>query len=160
MAIKIEGLDKVLADFRKFGDDGVRSVKKNIEFSATNIESKAISRAPGPPFNIKQRINKDFKEQGLTAFVGYEAKQGDIVPTDTKAYELAAFVEFGTGLSAVEILSRPGYTKEIRDLAYTFKKEKDGYLVGTPYLFPSFFEEIPELIKRLERDLKNLAGKV
>jgi hypothetical protein len=153
MAIKIEGLDKVLADFKKFGDDGVRSVKKNIEFSATNIESKAISRAPaqlgGQQLNIKQRIDKVFEDAGLSAKVGVQGTQ-----------DLDAYIEFGTGLDAAQLLDKPQYTDEIRALALTFKKERDGTLKNKAYLFPSFFEESPELIKRLERDLKDLAGKV
>jgi hypothetical protein len=155
MAIKIEGLDKVLADFKKFGDDGVRSVKKNIEFSATNIESKAISRAPaqlgGQQLNIKQRIDKVFEDAGLSAKVGIQGTQ-----------DLDGYLEFGTGIDFIRITdNNPNYTPEIKQLAYDlFFKTGDGTLKGKPYLFPSFFEESPELIKRLERDLKNLAGKV
>jgi hypothetical protein len=158
MAIKIEGLDKVLADFKKFGDDGVRSVKKNIEFSATNIESKAISRAPaqlgGQQLNIKQRIDKVFEDGGLSAKVGVQGSQ-----------DLDAWIEFGTGVDFIDLINdNPKYrTPEILSLAETFLgkiRPRTGTLKGTPYLFPSFFEESPELIKRLERDLKNLAGKV
>jgi len=74
--------------------------------------------------------------------------------------EFAVWYEFGTGLSARELLSGSDYTKEIRDLAETFFRTGDGTIKQQAYLFPNFFAESPELLKRLERDLKTLADKV
>jgi HK97 gp10 family phage protein len=156
MSIKIKGLDKLTKDLRKFGEEGNKVVKREIDIAGTNIQRGAFQRAPSyldsnqtAPLNIKQRIDKTFENGGLTVKVGVQSQN-----------ELDAYVEFGTGLDAKQILNQPQYTDEIRALALTFFKTGDGTLKGTPYLFPSFFEESPRLIENLKNELNNLADKV
>jgi HK97 gp10 family phage protein len=153
MSIKIKGLDKLIKDLRKFGTDGTKVVKRELSNSGTNIERAAINRAPAflsgdglAVLNIKQRIDKTIDNGGLTVKVGVQGSQ-----------DLDAYIEFGTGLNASQLLNKPEYTDEIRALAWTFKKEKDGTLKGTPYLFPSYFEEAPKLIEQLKSELDKLA---
>lgn len=157
MSIRVKGLDKLVRDLTKFGKDAEQNVITELEISATNIEKNAIRRAPAyleantnTPLNIKQRIDKLITNRGLTVKVGVQGTQ-----------DIDAYVEFGTGLNFLEIVNaRPKeYTKEIRDLAYQFYKSGDGTLKGTPYLFPSFFEETPQLIKRLKESLNELSRK-
>jgi hypothetical protein len=155
MPIKIEGLDKLLKDLDKFGKDGEMSAKKNIEFSATNIEVGAVRDAPaqlgGMMLNIKQRIDKTFENGGLTAKVGIQGTQ-----------DLDFYLEAGTGLSFQELVSgnKDYQTPEFIALARTFYKTGDGTLRPRPYLFPNFFRERPILIEKLKKDLDNLAKKV
>jgi HK97 gp10 family phage protein len=153
MSIKIKGLDNLTKDLRKFGSDATKIVKRNLSDSGTNIELAAIRRAPArlgtAVLNIKQRIDKTVTNSGFTVKVGVQGTQ-----------DLDAYIEFGTGLNASQILSKPEYSQEIRDLAWTFKKERDGTLKGTPYLFPSYFEETPRLIESLKSDLERLANGV
>ena len=156
MSIKIKGLDNLTKDLRKFGADATKVVKRNLSDSGTNIELAAKARAPAylagdsrAVLNIKQRIDKVITQGGLNVKVTVQGTQ-----------DLDAYVEFGTGLNASQILSKPEYSQEIRDLAWTFKKERDGTLKGTPYLFPSYFEETPRLIESLKSDLERLANGV
>jgi len=155
MSIKVNGLTQLTDKLRKFGADGEKSVKKNLEFGATNIEIKAINNAParlgGQQLNIKQRIDKVVSNAGLNWKVGIQGSE-----------DLDFYIEAGTGLSFLELISsNPEYnTPEFLALARTFYKTGDGTLTPRPYLFPAFFEESPELLKRLERDLKTLADKV
>jgi hypothetical protein len=155
MAIKIEGLDKLIKDLQKFEKDGAVSVKRNIEFSATNIEVGAVRDAPaqlgGMMLNIKQRIDKTFENGGFTAKVGIQGTQ-----------DIDAYIEFGTGLNFKDIVSRnpQNYDASVLELAKTFFKTGDGTLKGRPYLFPNFFKESPKLIEKLKKDLDNLAKKV
>jgi len=152
MSIKVEGLDKLVNDLKKFGNDGERIVKTELNVSGSTIERNAINRAPamlgGQMLNIKQRIDKTVENQGFTVKVGVQGQQ-----------DLDAYIEFGTGLDAAQLLNRPNYTDEIRDLALTFFKTGDGTLRNRSYLFPSFFEESPKLIQNLKRELENLANK-
>jgi hypothetical protein len=155
MSIKVNGLAELTDKLKKFGADGEKSVKRNLEFGATNIEIKAINNAParlgGQQLNIKQRIDKVVSNSGLNWKVGIQGSE-----------DLDAYIEFGTGLNFLEIVNaKPElYTEDIRALAFEFYKTGQGTLRGTPYLFPAFFEESPELLKRLERDLQDLANKV
>lgn len=157
MSIKVKNLASVQKKLKQFGREGDQLVKRELNISGSNIEIAAIRRAPatlsssGKGFlNIKQRIDKIVTDGGMTVKVGVQGAQ-----------DLDAYAEFGTGLNFIDIVNRDpkNYTKEIRDLAYQFYKTGEGTLKGTPYLFPSFFEESPALIKRLKKELDILAAK-
>ena len=75
-------------------------MKEYLEDTATGIEIKAIQKAPssigGQILNIKQRIDKVVENSGLTWKVGVQGSE-----------DFDAYVEFGTGISAQQILSNP-----------------------------------------------------
>jgi hypothetical protein len=150
MSVKVIGLDKVLADLDKKGDAVVAAVKEKLADVATEIEIKAIQRAPsswkGLPLSIKQRIDKIPEGNGLGWKVGIQSAD----PT----FEIEAWLEFGTGLSAREILGRPNYTSEIRSIARRFYRNGRGRIVGQPYLFPSYFEATADLVEQIEDEIK------
>ena len=106
MSVKINGLDKALAELDKKGDAVIAAVKEKLSDAATEIEIKAIQRAPstfaGLSLSIKQRIDKVADNNGLNWRVGLQSADPD--------FEIEAWLEFGTGLSAREILGRPNYT--------------------------------------------------
>lgn len=149
MAVKIIGLEQALKDLDKKGDQVIAAVKERLADAATEIEVKAIQRAPstwaGQSLNIKQRIDKVVENSGLTWKVGVQS--GDPV------FEIEAWMEFGTGLSAREILSRPNYTSEIRAIAKNFYRNGQGRIIGRPYLFPSYFEATANLVKDIEAEI-------
>ena len=158
MSIKIRGLSKVTADLKKFGVDGTNVVKRELDLSATNIQINASAVAPSHldkaktvPLNIKQRIDKYVSNGGLSWKVGIQG-----------AEDLDGFIEFGTGLNFIDIVSRDpkNYTPEVLEVARLFYKNGQGTLKGTPYLMPAFFEESPRLIDNLKKELKKLAEKV
>jgi len=151
MAVTIKGLDKLLKDLTKFGDDGAKAVVTQLGNSKSNIERGAISRVPFEFIFIKQKINSEVEDRGLTVKVGVEGTDENPIP---------AYVEFGTGQFAKNLLFSGEYDQEIRDIAIKFKKDVDGRSPATPYLFPAFFEERPKLIERLEKELDQLARKV
>ena len=146
MSIKVIGLDSAIKALRKKGQDAERAILDELESTATNIELTAINLAPssisGLPLNIKQRINKKPYNKGFTWKVGIESQN-----------DFDAYVEFGTGLSAKEILSRPDYTPEIRALAWTFRKNLKGTLKGKPYMFPAYFQHTAQLVQRLKDEV-------
>ena len=152
MSIKIKGLDKLTKDLKQFGVDATKVVKRELSNSGTNIERGAINKAPaylaGATLNIKQRIDKIVTNSGLTVKVGVQGSQ-----------DLDAYIEFGTGLNFLQIVSADpaNYTPEILEVARLFYKNGQGTLKGTPYLFPSYFEEVPKLIAELKRELEILA---
>lgn len=150
MSVKVVGLEKALAELDKKGDNVVSAVKDILADTATEIEVKAIQRAPstfaGLPLSIKQRIDKVVKNNGLTWNVGIQSADSN--------FEIEAWLEFGTGLSAREILGRPNYTPEIRDIAKSFFRNGEGRIVGKPYLFPSYFDATANLVQEIESEIK------
>lgn len=142
MGIKVKGLDKAIADFGKKGEAIVDAVKDTLAKSATDIEIEATRNAPssweGQPLNIKQKIDKKSSNNGLYWQVGLD------VPSTGEQWE--AWMEFGTGLSAREILSNPQYSQEVRTLARTYFRNGRGRIIGQPYLMPAFYRNTANLV--------------
>lgn len=146
MTIRVKGLDKAIRELKKKGLDAERVIKEVLEDTAASIEIDAKIDAPaeveGQILNIKQRIDKVVSNGGLTWRIGVQGGQ-----------DIDAYVEFGTGLSAVEILSNPNYTQAMRDLAMTFFKTGKGTLRGTPYLFPNYIKHTANLVQELKNEI-------
>ena len=154
MAIIVKGLDAALKDLDKQEDIVIEAVKDILASTATDIEIEAIRNAPsvweGLPLNIKQRIDKVAENNGLSWRVGVQS--GDPV------FEIEAWLEFGTGLSAREILSNPQYTQEIRDVARRFYRNGRGRIIGQPYLMPAFFRNTANLVTDIENEINKDLG--
>jgi hypothetical protein len=154
MAVTVKGLDAALKDLDKQSDIVIEAVKDILASTATDIEIEAIRNAPsswqGQPLNIKQRIDKVVEEGGLNWRVGVQS--GDPV------FEIEAWLEFGTGLSAREILSNPQYTQEVRDIARRFYRNGQGRIIGQPYLMPAFFRNTANLVTDIENEINKDLG--
>jgi len=146
MSIKVIGLDSAIKALRKKGQEAERVILDELEDTATNIELTAINLAPssisGMPLNIKQRIDKVVSNKGFTWKVGVQGTN-----------EFDAYTEFGTGLSAEQILSKPEYTDDIRKLAMEFFETGEGTLIGKPYMFPAYFQHTAQLMQRLKDEV-------
>jgi hypothetical protein len=149
MSVTVKGLDAALKDLDKQEQVVIDAVKDALANAATDIEIEAIRNAPssweGRPLNIKQRIDKVAEDNGLSWRVGIQS--GDPV------FEIEAWLEFGTGLSAREILSNPQYTQEVRDIARRFYRNGQGRIVGQPYLMPAFFRNTANLVQEIENEI-------
>jgi hypothetical protein len=144
MTIRVNGLDEAIRDIRKKGKQAERAVIEQLEDTASLIEFGAKNDAPfGQGLSIKQRIDKVGSQAGLKWIVGV---QGTL--------DIDAYYEFGTGLSAKEILANPDYTQEMRDLAYTFFKTGDGTLRGRPYLFPNYIKYTANLVEEIRKEIE------
>ena len=87
-------------------------------------------------------IDKEFTNKGLTGEVG--------VMGEMEGNHIAAYIEFGTGLSAREILAP--YPQWVKDIAYEFYVSGQGKLKGKPYLYNNFLA----IAEKFKRDLKEL----
>lgn len=154
MAVTVKGLDAALKDLDKQEQIVIDAVKDILASTATDIEIEAIRNAPsswqGLPLNIKQRIDKVAEENGLSWRVGIQS--GDPV------FEIEAWLEFGTGLSAREILSNPQYTQEVRDIAKRFYRNGRGRIIGQPFLMPAFFRNTANLVTDIENEINKDLG--
>ena len=168
MGVTIKGLDKALKDLASQEDKIIKAVRdalfdtaSNIEFDAKNnsvtsiqiirdqldgesdIKSEEGSRQYD--LNFTQRINTVPIDNGLGFKTGLECAD--------PVFEIEAWTEFGTGLSAREILSRPDYTPEIRAIAKGFYRNGQGRLIGVPYLMPAFFKNTANLVTEIENEI-------
>jgi hypothetical protein len=114
-----------------------RDVVRLVENAITDVQILAMRDAPK-----FVNIDKKFTDKGLTGEVG--------VMGEMEGNHIAAYIEFGTGLSAREILA--GYPKWIQEIAYEFYVNGQGTLQGKPYLYNNFLV----IAEKFKRDLKEL----
>lgn len=149
MAVTVKGLDAALKDLDKKEDLVIDAVKDILASTATDIEIEAIRNAPsvweGLPLSIKQRIDKVVNDNGLSWRVGVQSGDSN--------FEIEAWLEFGTGLSARQILSNPQYTAEVREVAKRFYRNGQGRIIGQPYLMPAFFRNTANLVVDIEAEI-------
>ena len=132
-------------DLKKYKDKTIESIMKEIDFVITHTEREAIAALKAV---TKDQLARDSKQdvkfitidgkitdKGLTGTVGVEGGESD----------LAAYIEFGTGLSAQQILAP--YPQWVRDIAMEFWKTGKGTLKGTPYLYNNFLKNL-EVFKK------------
>jgi hypothetical protein len=154
MSVKIKGLDEARRDLFKKRQLIVDSVKDVLAETATSIEIEATRNAPASyqigdaSINlsfIRQKINKKVSESGLFWQVGLD------VPTSGEQWE--AWMEFGTGLSARDILSNPQYSPEVREIARRYYRNGKGRIIGQPYLMPAFYRNTANLVNNMVEEI-------
>ena len=114
-----------------------RDVVRLVENAITDVQILAMRDAPK-----FVNIDKKFTDKGLTGEVG--------VMGEMEGNHIAAYIEFGTGLSAREILAL--YPQWIKDIAHEFYVNGQGTLEGKPYLYNNFLV----IAEKFKRDLKEL----
>ena len=114
-----------------------RDVVRLVENAITDVQILAMRDAPK-----FVNIDKKFTDKGLTGEVG--------VMGEMEGNHIAAYIEFGTGLSAREILAP--YPQWVKDVAHEFYVSGQGKLKGKPYLYNNFLV----IAEKFKRDLKEL----
>jgi len=160
MAIRITGLDQAIKMLSQKGTDAIVAIADELEDTAKKIEINAAQDAPSYvpempelKLNINQRIRSE-----PTAFVKGEAIAWEIfvmTNPDNRMDDFDGYMEFNTGLQAAQLLSRPGYTNEIKSLAMKYFKDGKGTLRGKPYFFPNVFRFTADLEKRIEKAISD-----
>jgi hypothetical protein len=134
-------------DLNGYKDEVIAKTKQFIQqlIFKTNIEATRDA----PSF---VSIGNEFENKGLTAKVGVLGQQ-TVPKNQSDPANLAAYVEFGTGLSATQILAP--YPQWVKDIAKEYFVSGEGTLIGKPYLFNNFLKNI----ETFERDLNALLEK-
>lgn len=147
MAKKTVIQSTLVYDLKGYSDYVISKTKELIQQLIFKTENDATRSAPK-----FVSIAHKFEDKGLKADVGVIGKQS--VPTNkSDVANMAAYLEFGTGLSAVEILAP--YPQWVKDIAYEYYVSGDGTLKGKPYLFNNFLKNH----EVFERDLNKLLEK-
>ena len=133
--------NKVSINLKKYQQKIISEIKDHISDFATDVEISATRDAP----NFLS-IDKKFENGGLSAEVGVMG--GQIVgENQSSGYNIAAYWEFGTGLSAAEITA--GYPQWVKDKAMEYYVSGKGTLIGSPYLFNNFLAHIPTFERKV-----------
>lgn len=135
----------------RYREDTLKEIKSLVADITTQIEIDATRDAPrftdtgegsATEGDIFINIDKKFTDNGYTGEVGVMGENN-----------MAAYLEFGTGLSAREILAP--YPTWIQEIARKFFITGRGTLKGKPYLYPNVLKGIPVF----QRELKELTDK-
>lgn len=119
---------------KQYRETIIRKVKNLVVDKITEVEIAATRDAP----NFVS-IDKRFSADELQGEVGVFGEN-----------EIAAYVEFGTGLYAADLLK--DYPQWIRDVAIQFYVNGLGTLKSSPYLFNNFLR----IQEDFERELKKI----
>jgi hypothetical protein len=160
MAIRITGLDEAIKALSAKGTKAVQAIADELEDTAKKIEINAAQDAPSyvPQMpDLKLNINQRIRSEPKKFFKGEAISWEIFVQTnpDNRLDDFDGYMEFNTGLSAAQLLSRPGYTDEIRKAAMKYFKDGKGTLRGKPYFYPNVFRFTADLEKRIEKGIKN-----
>lgn len=117
----------VVADLEKFKEEKLRAIRLEVMKVIKNTEIQATYDAPN-----------FVKIDGVISDGGYSGEVGVMGSSESKESKMAAYIEFGTGLSAREILAP--YPQEVKDTAMAFYVNGQGTLTGSPYLFNNFLK--------------------
>ena len=129
-------------NLKKYKADQIRKMRYLVVDTVTDIEVEATRKAPvGEDGDIFINIDKRFTNNDMTGEVGVMGENN-----------LAAYFEFGTGLSAREILAP--YPEWIREIAWKFYINGLGTLKGKPYLYPSVLKNTEIFNKKLDEIVK------
>lgn len=110
----------------------VQTKTKNVEELATRTAPQFVT------IDSRFERNDDYMEGEVGVF------------GEDETSNIAAYFEFGTGLSAVEILAP--YPDWVKDIAWQFYVNGQGTLKGKPYLFNHFLV----IEKELKEELKQI----
>ena len=134
-------------DLNGYRDEVIAKTKQFIQQLIFKTNEEATRDAPS-----FVSISNEFEDKGLTAKVGVIGKQS-VAKNQSDPANMAAYFEFGTGLSAAQILAP--YPQWVKDIAYEYYVSGEGTLIGKPYLFNNFLKNI----ETFERDLNALLEK-
>lgn len=140
--VGVKNLAVVTNAIKKYGERVQRDVEDEIAKQTTNIEL-AASQSPNKPNGVL--IRKDLSSP-MTGIV--QAGMGTGFND-----KIAAYIEFGTGRFASELLTR--YPKEVQDLARQYYVNGQGRLPYKPYLIPAFLRYRAEFRKNVKKIVKN-----
>lgn len=139
--IRVKNLSTVTSAIAKMGDMVKRGVQDEIAKSISNIQVEATNKANAISSELK--IDEYKSDSGMTGIVSARHFAN---------INLAAYIEFGTGIHAASLLQN--YPQEVRDLAKQFYVNGKGRLFGRPYLIPAFLVERKKFLNNVKKVLR------
>lgn len=167
MSVTIKGLDALLKKLDSLSEDIQKDVDEEMSQSATTIAHQAASKVPVDEGRLKGAIKEDVSTKfrksvsvnlDYAPFIEFGTKKKVSVPNGLEAYAAQFKKKLGKGGFEDMVKALSGWLKrhgqggkglKNRARMLALKILRNG-IRPQPYLFPSFFEEQPKLMKRLE----------
>ncbi|MCB0448417.1 MAG: HK97 gp10 family phage protein [Gelidibacter sp.] len=142
---KVKGLDKLIKDLAKLGEEGIKTIAGVTEANARDIEVTAKQLAPIDSGKLRQSI-KSFEVGKL---------KWKVLANATGLAPYAAYQEFGTG-GLVEVPA------ELAEMAIKFKGKgiKKVDLRPQPFMYPALVKGRKQYVEDLKSELEVLTKKV
>lgn len=138
--ITVKGVNDVFRSFRRYEREVGRTIKDTVKEFMEKVMADAMANLPQGSQYLRSSYRIEVTDSGYTAWVYSDD-------------ELAAYVEFGTGVWARTYLS--GKPVEMVREAIKFYINGKGTMFAQPYLFPAYYKYVgwfePELKQRLDR---------
>lgn len=165
---KVTGLDRLLRRFEQLPDEIREDVRDIVEEKTLAIQLDAIRNAPAAGDTIDtmgqniagiQTTNRQKINTGINQFIGAsfdvqsKGLSGEVF-IESGAGELAAYIEFGTGISAANYV--PSLSPDFQAIAMKYYKNGKGTIIKHPFLLPSWFFHQPTVVPAIKKALKSL----
>lgn len=158
ISVKTKGVDSVINKLAKLNETIRDDVKGIIEFSAGKIEEQAINNAPANGDVILLQNGKTQKTKiGINQYIYLELQNGGfkaVVGVRPAASKLAAYVEFGTGISAKGYV--PTLEAPFQKIAKSYYINGKGTIMAKPFLIPAYMKYRELFIKEIKEYAKNI----
>lgn len=139
-SVTVKGVNDVLRSFRRYEREVEKTIKDTVKEFMQKVMADALANLPHGSQYLRATFHIEVTDEGYTAWVYSDD-------------ELAAYVEFGTGIWARAYLS--GKPMEMKVEAIKFFINGKGTMFAQPYLFPAYYRYMgwfePELKQRLDR---------
>lgn len=148
------------SEMRQLSEEKQRKVKELVELTLGDIETDAISLAPGPGDRIQLqggsarletlRGDRDWKpiSQGIGYYVEANGYKGEVF-VEKSVGLIGPYVEFGTGQSAATYLST--VPAEWQSLARLYYINGKGRIIAQPFFLPAILRNEIEFHKGMDR---------
>jgi phage gpG-like protein len=138
--VKISGNQAIINRLRELSSQAVSVVADEVEATTMDIHRDAVARVPVDTGRLKGSLTPVVLKQGekVTGEVGTNV-------------EYAPYVEFGTG-------GKVNIPQGLETYAARFKGkgERQVNLPARPYLFNSFFENVPKMMARIQKGIASI----
>lgn len=157
--MSVTGLERLMRRFEQLPGEIKEDVRDIVEESILAIQTDAIRNAPAAGDMVATQYGEQKINTGINQFIGasfhVQAKglAGEVF-IEAGASNLAAYLEFGTGISAANYV--PTLDTEWQAVAMRYYVNGKGTLVKHPFLLPAWFKHEPTVVPKIKAALDRL----
>lgn len=151
------GYKRLMKRFEQLPKEIQEDVKDIVEEATLNIQRQAIQNAPAAGDQLATTYGTQKINTGINQFIGSSIDKGGLAGSvfiESGASELAAYIEFGTGVSASGYV--PTLDPEFQAIAQRYYVNGKGTLIKYPFLLPAWFKYQPTVVPAIKKVLENI----
>lgn len=155
--MSVQGLSRLMRRFEALPKEVKDDVRDIVEETTLAIQRQAIQNAPAAGDTLKTTYGMQKINTGINQFIFSRIEESGLagsVGIDAQASNLAAYVEFGTGVSAANYI--PELDPEFQAIARKYFVNGRGSLLKAPFLLPAYFTHSATFIPKIKKSLENI----